>query len=113
MDVDYIGPMARAQKSDTISMITQWTTMMAEMGQMFPEMTVLPDPQQVGRELAEAMNVPATIVRSEDEVDQIVAEKEQQALQERQLELAMGAAEGVSNMGQGAKNMADAGMGVQ
>ena len=113
LDVDYIGPMARAQKSDSISMITQWVSMMAEMGDVFPEMTVLPEPQAVGRELAKSMNVPATIVRSKEEVDAIVKQKEQEALQARQLELAMGAAEGMSAMGQGAKNLADAGMPVQ
>ena len=105
LDVDYVGPMARAQKSDQISMITEWTGMMAQLGEVFPEMTVLPEPQAVGRELASAMNVPATIVRSKDQVDQIVAKKEQEALQQRQLEMAMGAAEGIKNAGQGAKAM--------
>ena len=113
LDVDYVGPMARAQKSDQIQMITQWTSLMAEMGQAFPEMTVLPEPQAVGRELAKAMNVPATIVRSKDEVDEIVKKKEQEALQARQLELAMGAAEGLQKAGAGAKSAAEAGMPVQ
>jgi len=112
-DVDYVGPMARAQKSDEIGMINQWLGMMAEMGQVFPEMAILPDPAAAGRELAKVMNVPATVVRSKDEVDEIVKKKEQEALQTKQLEMAMAGAEGAKNLGAGAKNMADAGMSVQ
>ena len=113
LDVEYIGPMARAQKSDSIQMITQWVGMMAQMGEVFPEMTILPEPKAVGRELAKAMNIPATIVRSKEEVDQIIAKNEQDALQERQLQLALGQGEALETLGAGAKNMADAGIPVQ
>lgn len=112
-DVDYVGPMARAQKSDQIGMINQWLAMMAEMGQVFPEMSVLPDPTAAGRELAKVMNIPATIVRSKDEVDLIVKKKEQDALQARQVELAMAGGKAMSDLGAGAKNMAAAGMPIQ
>ena len=109
-DVDYVGPMARAQKSDQIGMINQWMGMMAEMGQVFPEMAMLPDAQAAGRELSKVMNIPATIVRSKDEVDEILKKKEQQELEARQLEIAMAKGEAARDFGQGAKNMADAGM---
>ena len=109
MDVDYIGPMARAQKSDTIQMMQAWLSMMGEFGEAFPEMGMLPDPGNAGRELAKAMNVPATMVRSKDEVKALLDKKERDDLQARQLEIAMGAAEGMRNAGAGAKGMADAG----
>ena len=109
LDVDYVGPMARAQKSDSISMITQWMQIMAEMGQVFPTMNVLPDPEAAGGELAKAMNIPATIVRSQAEVDEIVEKQEQDALAARQLEMAMGAAEGAANVGKAQQGMAAAG----
>ena len=112
-DVDYIGPMARAQKSDQIGMINQWLAMMAEMGQVFPEMSMLPDPQAAGRELAKVMNIPATIVRSKDEVKEIMDKKEQDELQRQQLERAMAGATALNDLGAGAKNMADAGMPIQ
>jgi len=113
LDVNYIGPMARAQKSDSVGMMQQWMAAMGEFGQVFPELNLLPDPQNFGREMAKAMNVPATIVRSKDEVDQKVQKKQQEELEARQLELAMGAAEGMNNMGQAQKNLSDAGMSVQ
>jgi len=113
LDVNYIGPMARAQKSDSVGMMQQWMATMGEFSQLFPELTMLPDPQNFGREMAKAMNVPATIVRSKDEVDEKVKAKEQADLEARQLEMAMGAAEGASNLGAASKNLSAAGMPVQ
>jgi uncharacterized protein YbaA (DUF1428 family) len=110
MDVMYIGPMARAQKSDSIGMMTQWAGMMGEMAQMFPETAVLVDGEKLGRELAEAMNVPATIVRSGAEVAEIADAKQKAALQERQLQLAMGQGQAAESLGKGAKSMAESGM---
>jgi hypothetical protein len=110
LDVDYVGPMARAQKSDSISTMNQWLSMMAEMGQAYPAMAMLPDPEAAGRELAKAMNVPAVIVRSEEEVAEILKQQEEQALQQRQLEIAMGQGEAMDKLGSGAQKMGEAGM---
>ena len=109
-DVEYIGPMARAQKSDQIGMISQWLSMMAEMGAVFPEMAMLPDPQAAGRELSKVMNIPATIVRSKEQLVEIMQKKEQDALAAKQLELAMGGAAALNDLGQGAKGLNEAGV---
>ena len=116
LDIEYIGPMARAQKSDSISMMTQWIGMMGEMGQMFPEMAMLVDSQNGGRELAAAMNVPATIVRSQEEVDAIISQKQQEAAEQRSLELAMQQGAAMKDAGAGAASLAkaeEAGMPIQ
>ena len=111
-DVVYLGPMARAQKSDEISMTTQWMGMMTEFGEAYPEMRLLPDPQQAGRELADMMNVPASVVRSKDQVDADFKKEQQEQLQLRQLEIAMGQGQALNQLGAGAKNLSDAGMPV-
>lgn len=108
MDVDYIGPMARAQKSDMIQMMMQWTGTMAEMGEIYPELRMLPEPTAFGRELAAAMNVPATIVRSDDQVKEKLEAEEAKALEARALELAMGQGEAMRSAGAGAKSLAEA-----
>ena len=113
VDIEYIGPMARAQKSDSISMITQWSSMMAEMSAVYPETAILVDGEKMGRELASAMNVPATIIRSKEEVKEIADAAEQAALEERQLALAMGHGEAAEELGMGAKNLSEAGMPMQ
>ena len=90
-DVDYIGPMARAQKSDSIAMMAQWMSMMTEFAQAYPELSVLPDAESFGRETAKAMDVPATIIRSKQEVKVEVNKKRHDAIEARQMEmLAMG-----------------------
>lgn len=113
LDVDYIGPMARAQKSDTVGMMAQWMGMMTEFSEGYPELALLPDAQNFGRETAKAMNVPATLVRSKAQVDADFKAKQQQETQERQLAIAMGQGEAAANLGKGAKNLADAGMPIQ
>jgi len=113
LEIDYVGPMARAQKSDMIENMTQWMGMMGEMGQLFPELNMLPDAQSFGRELGKAMNVPAVVIRSKEEVDKEIKAKQQQAIEQRQIEMAMGQGEAMQKAGAGAKSAAEAGIPVQ
>jgi len=112
LNVDYIGPMARAQKSDTVAQMAQWMSMMTEFGKAYPELGMLPDPEQFGRETAKAMDVPATIIRSQDQVKEKVSEKQQQDLQNRQMEILMAQGKAAADLGKGAKQFAEAGMPV-
>jgi len=110
LDVEYIGPMGRAQKSDTLSAMSQWMRDMAELGELYPELRMLPDAQNYGREMAKAANVPATIVRSKDEVDQLADAKKQQELQAQQLQQAGMQGQAMEAMGDGAKSLKEAGV---
>jgi len=105
LDVEYIGPMARAQNSDMVQSITMWATQMTELGQFYPETAMLVDAQAMGRELAANLNVPATMVRSEEQVDEMMKQKEQDELQQRQIELAMGAGQAMTAQAEGAAAM--------
>jgi len=111
-DVDYIGPMARAQKSDSIAMMAQWMSMMTEFAQAYPELSVLPDAESFGRETAKAMDVPATIIRSKEEVKVEVNKKRQDAIEARQMEMLAMGGKATSDLGKGAKQFAEAGMPV-
>ena len=112
-DVDYIGPMARAQKSDTVGSMAQWMGMMAEFSERYPKLAMLPDEEEFGRETAKAMNVPMNIVRSENDMQALVKAEEEKQLQERQLAIAMGRGQAAAELGKGAKNLADAGVPLQ
>ncbi len=109
LDFEYIGPMGRAQKTDQVQAIISWSQQMTELGQFYPETAMLVDAQAMGRELAKALNVPATIVRSKDEVDEMVNAKQQQEAQQRQLEMAMGGGQAMQAVGEGAKAMNESG----
>ena len=111
-DVDYIGPVARAQKSDSIAMMAQWMSMMTEFAQAYPELSVLPDAESFGRETAKAMDVPATIIRSKEEVKVEVNKKRQDAIEARQMEMLAMGGKATSDLGKGAKQFAEAGMPV-
>ena len=113
LDIDYVGPMARAQKSDMVGMMTQWMSMMTEFSEAYPELAMLPEPTEFGRELGQIMNVPATMVRSDAEVKERISKDEEAKLQERQLAMALAGGQAMSEMGKGAKNFADAGLPVQ
>ncbi len=105
LDIEYIGPMGRAQKTDQVQAIIQWATQMTELGQFYPETSMLVDAEMMGRELAKALNVPATIIRSAEEVNELLAKKEQAELEQRQIELAMGAGQAAQAMGDGQQSM--------
>lgn len=105
MDIEYIGPMGRAQKTDQVQAIIQWAQQMTELGQFYPETSMLVDAQALGRELAKALNIPATIIRSQDEVDEMIEKAEQQALEQRQIELAMNAGQAAQEVGAGMEAM--------
>ena len=113
MDIDYIGPMARAQKSDMIGMMTQWMGIMTEMSEAYPQLAMLPEPTEFGRELGTVMNIPATMVRSQEEVNALVEKDKQDKLQERQLAMALAGGQAMGEMGKAAKNFNDAGMPMQ
>ncbi len=110
MDIEYIGPMGRAQKADMLGAMSQWMRDMAELGELYPELRMLPDAQAYGREMAKAANVPATIVRSQDEVDEMVNQEKQAALQQQQLEQAGMQGQAMQAMGDGAQSLQDAGV---
>ncbi len=110
MDIEYIGPMGRAQKTDQVQAVVQWAQQMMEMGQFFPETAMLVDAQALGRELAKSLNVPATVVRSKEEVDQMVNAQKQKEAQQAQLEMAMGAGAATEQMGKGAQAIQEAGI---
>lgn len=110
LDVEYIGPMGRAQKSDMLGAMSQWMRDMAELGELYPELRMLPDAQAYGREMAKAANVPATIVRSKEEVDEMVNQEQQAKLQQQQLEQAGMQGQAMQAMGDGAQALQDAGV---
>lgn len=113
LDMEYIGPMGRAQKSDMLGAMSQWMRDMAELGELYPELRMLPDAQAYGREMAKAANIPATIVRSQEEVDSMVDEEKQKALQQQQLQQAGMEGQAMQAMGDGAQSLQEAGVSQQ
>lgn len=110
LDIEYIGPMPRAQKGEVAMSIEQWLMGVANMAQLFPEMMDVVDPDETVRILQDMRGVPATCARTQKEVDGIRQQRaEQQAAMQEAENLRMGG-EAAQAAGKGAKELQEAGM---
>jgi hypothetical protein len=76
MSVQYKGPLSRAQKSDDVAAAERWLANVGELANIFPEMRHIPDPLKVAKYLAEQLNVPADLSRTEADVNKRIADDE-------------------------------------
>ena len=92
-DIEYTGPLARAQRMDRISSIERYLNSTAALGELFPEMIALVDQEKTGRLLAALQGAPVEILKTEkefkDEMD--AAKAEQKKMQEAQMAQEAGA----------------------
>ena len=64
-DIEYTGPMARAQRTDRIQSIEGYLNAVGAMGEMLPEMVALIDQEGTGRLLAALRGAPVEILKTE------------------------------------------------
>lgn len=83
LDVEYTGPLPRAQKRDIANAIRMWLSETAEMAEVYPELRDLLDLDEAWREVAMNIGVPAKVVKGETEVkkERQARQKQQQAMQ--------------------------------
>ncbi|EEN9966040.1 phage tail protein [Salmonella enterica subsp. enterica] len=86
--VRYISPLAQAQKLDEVTSIERLSQNVAYLAQMSPDVTDLIDADQATRTIADALGVPAKILRSDDDVEQMREQREQQQQEQQQQEMA-------------------------
>ena len=111
IDIEYTGPMARAQRSDKIAAIEQHLQAVMAVGEVFPDLVAQVDQDKTGRLLAALRGAPVEILKTEDEYaeDQEAAQEERNAMLQAQEMQAKG--EGMKAMGEGTKMMQEAGVG--
>lgn len=101
IDIEYQGPLARAQRTDEVAAIERLSTSIVGMAEFFPEVRDVFDPVKAVREIGKRLGVPATVLNSQDEVEK--KGKERAALQER-----MAQAEAARAEGEAGQQLADA-----
>jgi hypothetical protein len=84
IDIEYVSPAALAQKSQELSSIIRGLEIFASIGQVAPVTDYL-DPRGLVKEIIKILGIPAKVIRSDAEVQQITEEK--QAAQQQQAEL--------------------------
>ena len=99
-DVEYLGSLSRAQRSDQAASVERLVSTVASLAEVFPKALDVIDADEMVRYLGRDLNVPAAILKGEDKVKQ-----ERKAAQEQQ-QAAMAAeqqrAEGEAMQAQGA-----------
>ena len=84
IDVEYVSPMALAQKGQELSSIIRGLEIFGQISQVAP-VTDYIDPQGLVKEIIKILGIPAKVIRSDAEVQQITEEK--QAAQQQQMEM--------------------------
>ena len=108
MDVEYLGPLSRAQKADDVAAIERFTGSMAQVMEIYPEVRYIIDPLKMARESATLLGVPSKLIRSEEDIEKQMAaeQKKQQAAETIQAAQAGGdAMQSVAKGGQEMKLM--------
>ncbi len=107
-DIIYTGPIPRAQQAETARAIEQLMADYAALGEIFPELLDLVDPDKMGHELARVRGVPTHILRTEDELKKIRAERAQQEQVAMELVQAEQGGKAMEAVGKGQQAMDDA-----
>ena len=84
IDIEYVSPAALAQKGQELSSIIRGLEIFGSIGQVAPVTDYL-DPRGLVKEIIQILGLPAKIIRSDAEVQQIAEEK--QAAQQQQMEM--------------------------
>jgi hypothetical protein len=84
IDVEYVSPMALAQKGQELNSLIRGLEIFGQIGQVAPVTDYL-DPRGLVKEIIKILGIPARVIRSDAEVQQITEEK--QAAQQQQMEM--------------------------
>lgn len=76
-NVRYISPLARAQQLENVTAIERLGANVANLQQVDPEVTDLIDADEATRVIADALGVPAKVIRTSDAVDQLRQQRQQ------------------------------------
>jgi len=82
LDIEYTGPMPRAQRQDLVGAIANWSSHIASLAEIKPQVLDIPDWDLVARELAALAGVPVKLTRDQREIDE-----QRQAQQKKQSEM--------------------------
>ena len=108
MKIEYISPLAQAQKMSGLVNIEQAVSFTLQIAQAWPDAVKVIDPLATVEKYMELLGAPAAMRRSEEEVQQMI-QAEQEAMQQAQQEQqAMQMAQALPGITQAAKNATEA-----
>jgi|TARA_R110000803_G_scaffold9121_5_gene29079 hypothetical protein len=85
LDIEYVSPLAKAQRSGDVQSVMRLFELIGPMGQLDPGVFDYMDTDGMVKYLIKVLGVPASVVRGEDEVYQVRTERAQQQAQQQQM----------------------------
>ena len=105
MDIEYLGPLSRAQKSDQVANIERYVATLGGMAQFAPEVLDVLDPVETAREIGALLDIPARITRGDKEVQQISDARKQQQQQMQMMQQMAGGGQAIQQLAEGVNAM--------
>lgn len=106
--IEYISPLAQAQKMSGLVNIEQALAFVGSMAQLYPEALKMIDPLGTVKRYFDLLGAPAAMQRSEDEAMQLIQQEQEAMQQQEQAAQAIAAAQAAAPASQAAKNLTDA-----
>jgi hypothetical protein len=103
LDIEYTGPMPRAQKAEVAMGIESWLMTIANLAELYPEMADVPDTDKVAATLGQLRGVPAKLLKTEDELKEIREARAAQQKAVNEIQMATAAGEAAQSIGKGAQ----------
>lgn len=101
-DIEYTGPMARAQKADQVAAIERWLGSLSQLAEAgYPQLLDLPDIDEAGRKMGLMAGVPPEVIKGQDVVNKLRKDRETAAKNQQTLDQMEQGSEIVKNMGGG------------
>lgn len=107
LQIEYTSPLAQAQKLGGLVSIEQAMTFVASIAQMYPESLDKINAIEAIDKYLQILGAPAAIIRSDDEVAEIQAQRQQAMQQQEQQAALMAAAQPAKDYTQAAANLHD------
>lgn len=102
IDVQYVGPLSRAQKVDTAAAAERWLGTMAALAEYSQDVLDILDIDEIGRDMGDILNVPAKYIRSPAKVTKIRKDRSAAQAQAQQAALAEQEGKAMKAVGEGA-----------
>ena len=106
--IEYISPLAQAQKMSGLVNIEQAVSFAGQMAQIYPEALKAIDPIGTVKRYFELLGAPAVMQRSTDEIMQMIAAEQEAMEQQQEQQYMMQQAQAMAPAAQAAKNLTDA-----
>lgn len=108
IEVDYISPLAQAQKMSGLVNIEQGIAQVAQMAQIWPEVTKKIDPLNTISKYFEMLGAPAIMQRSNEVVQELIAQEQNEMARQQQLQENLAMAQAAAPAADAAKNLTEA-----